>query len=348
VFITGVGFNPDPGATTIMFGGISGGVPPNVTPMSVTARVPPSPLPAPGTGFVTISGTSNGFPANSMNSEPVRYQYIIPGVPVLDYTNTGCLVGRLRATIYAADGTPVPGNVLLTGPSNSFVELTGAQTGSVTLASGDSIMMYGGGPVTAQNASNPSLSVTQSFVDARGNCFHAGSMQSRETLNPRYKECPGCTRDTVGWTLPSLGNPGYILYSGEDPSSMTADVVDSAATAVTLLEGGAVETLDFVGAPVSVHFKGAPLHAATAVSGQHMAKSSARAEAVKTPDSLQIAFAPPLSGRYPPSAYKLLHLVLNGKEASWAVVGSAKLAAHGRLLGATLQETGVYALARKR
>jgi hypothetical protein len=160
VTLTGAGFAA--GATAIHFRYPSGDV--SATGVSVANSSTVSFVTPPAMG-----GTPGLVEAvaivNGVESLAFSYEYVVPDQPILKFIS-GCPPNRLEVNAYNADGSTASEQIVLSAGYAAFRSPMGTMVSELTVSPGSITVMAGVGPVTATPSADPSLAVTQTFVQA--------------------------------------------------------------------------------------------------------------------------------------------------------------------------------------
>jgi hypothetical protein len=350
--LNGAGFSP---ATTVMFGANAGTVQSISTDHSKVSLRPPASTPAGTTGSVAVSASVNGI----SGSGTAEYEYITAGVPVMDFlgglngqTTNVCNAGKILVSIYKADGTLDNGSINLSASYKAFQAAPFRRLASITVASGTTVVIYDGGPITAVNPKLPNSPVTETFpVMSASLCASLAAFQARlghyvAGARPLHPSVPGCIGDcavlkqTVLWVESEKEEASAVMVAvrgAEAAAVEKAYKIDSvsvdaerklvAANPFALFSPKLGNNAEFVGPAVKIEKAEGSKEASTAIK-----------------DSCNISFRVPASEAR--GTYAILHLRTVGKRLAWIAEKPSVLDRNGRILTTAAQLTGTYALVR--
>jgi len=350
--LNGAGFAP---ATTVMFGASAGTVQ-SISPdhSKVSLRTPGS-TPAGTTGSVAVSASVNGISGYGT----AEYEYITAGVPVMDFlgglngqTTNVCNAGKILVSIYKADGTLDSGSINLSASYKAFQAAPFRRLASITVASGTTVVIYDGGPITAVNPKLPNSPATETFpVMSASLCAALAAFQAKlgryvAGARPLHPSVPGCLGDcaalkqTVLWVESEKEEAPAVMVAvrgAEAAAVEKAYKIDSvsveserklvAANPFALFSPKLGNNAEFVGLAVKIEKAGASKEASTAIT-----------------DSCNISFRVPASEAR--GTYAILHLRMVGKRLAWIAEKPSVLDRNGAILATAVESTGTYALVR--
>src|SRR5262249_44451770 len=161
--LAGDGF--DSGNTSVDFSGAAAGMG-TVALQSIQVGTPKSPLGGDGDGTADVTATVNSLP-----SESVAYQYVLPGKPYIAFKSMGCKTHYIVVTVYDDNAQPIQVPIQLTANYAAYYS-NGQWVSSMKTTTGVWVQVDKGGPFTATNT-NKNLSNTATFpVLPEGICFN--------------------------------------------------------------------------------------------------------------------------------------------------------------------------------
>jgi hypothetical protein len=351
--LTGQGFTS---STAVMFG-TNAGVLKSVSPdhTSVQVTTPPA-MPVGSTDEVSVTANVSGIAGYG---GPLEYQYLSPEVPFLEFLgglngeiSNVCNAGRVRVSLFEADGTLESGSINLSANYKAFQAGPVVRRSSVTVNSGSTVVVYDAGPITAINPNVPSAPVTQTFpIMSASLCKALSTFQARlsqlaarvPALHSVVAPCSGdCEpiKNTVIW-IDSEKTPGGNMVSVQGKNADTIAEryrIDSVSIesmrrliaanpfAIFAKEGSSAE---FLGPAVQIE----------------RAKINSRKTDERFNDTCRISFTVPafssLSG-----TYTIMHLRSVGGRQAWIADNPASTDHNGRTITTVANSVGTYALVR--
>jgi hypothetical protein len=352
VVLSGVGFDI---TMVVAFGGSHATVA-TVTPdhKKVTVITPPA-TPAGATGTVGVTATVHG-----VDSSPVQYDYILADVPVMEFlggagsvgATHSCATGRIRVSAFTASGVLESASIAL---SASYPALfRGLQlVNSLTVSSGATVTISGGGPITATNTSAKNASATQSFP-----VWPAGLCDAIKAINLKFAHLVAIK--TGPWTATEppcagdCGTPGTqtVIWSdgpelARARSSLSMQGPDGAAlkqrVQVTTLGENAERGLIAQHPALAVRSTTAD-SASLAGPMIEIRAPADKAATARLPGPAQLTFAAPVAAG--PGTYAIVHLRPAGEALAWIEDKPTVSGRDGTVLMTEIDSAGVYALVR--
>jgi len=348
LIVRGLGFD---NSTVVTFGGHPGALG-GVTTDHLSAKVI-TPASSSGTGAVTVAANVNGI-----DSSPVRYDYILPGVPILEFIDTAgapvtshtCSIGHIRASVFDADGTPRQANVRLSATYPAF-RSAGIWIQSLVVAVGDIVTISGGGPIKAVDVADPTSTSTTSFpvwpvelcdavksVDEKvKSMILAAGMQLQAFVSKCQGDCGSTKAPAVIWGDAERLNEArnYVSIRGASAGAIQARYkVEAVANESRLrlitdnpfavIQSKTAGRVAFVGAMMTISGTVAAESKASAVSAVHLSFA--------LPDRAGV--------------YGIVHLRPTGERHAWVEVKTATVTYNRAAVEADVSADGVYALVR--
>jgi hypothetical protein len=335
---------------------------------TVTLITPASPLPKRGVGLVGVGATVNNEPGSGL-----QYRYIVTGVPVLQFIGSigsgeqaySCNTGQFTVNVYAADGAPQSVPVALfarypafwSGIARGGVLGPGHFVSSETVRSGATVVIKGGGPVSASNPQVPGSQVTQSFpVLTPGECAYItsfwGQVGHGVFLNPGvyHPISPECVDDcgvngirSVLWGDAEDSNlsRNFVAIEGTNPAAIMNSFQVSGVS--EQLERSLVSASPFVMAARQPGNKAEFLGPAIQI--ERVEREKVASSSTRISELCRISFSMPSSSPID-GTYAIVHLRTVGKAQAWISDSPSVVDRRRGVITTVAKSTGTYALVR--
>jgi hypothetical protein len=285
--------------------------------------------------------------------------------------------------VYSADGTPQAIPVSLSARYPAFWILFGVGHGqhlvsSITVTSGSTVTIQGGGPITAVNPQLSGSQVTKTFpVLTSAQCAYLSSFWGQighgVFINPGVFQPinPACTGDcgpggmqTVFWgdSESVVGMKNFVVIQGADAAALMKSYAVAGVSEQNMRS--LVAANPFVIAPrdapnIGISERVQASQAESAKSSVSIAEFLGPAIDIKllrpglksSPSSIsgiaQVSFSVPMNASLE-GRYQIVHLRYVGRQQAWIADNPTTVDRHERVVATVVKETGTYALIRTR